>query len=684
MVVIVGYFNYDLLKITKNEFSKDFIEILFSNFFQPCIIEPTRCVNGNRPSLIDNIFINTIEKYIISGNLISKVSDHMPNFMIINEMLPKRPKIKKKIRDLTNFNELTFNEDINKINLKTIDFSNNTNEIFDQFQDDYIKVLEKHAPMKTLTVNEMRWTQKPWITKSIQKSIQIKDLLYGKFLRTKNPYWHNRYKSYRNNIKRSIFFSKKQYYGKYFAHHERDSKKIWSGINDIIHKNRKKNIDDIFINEQGNIITDQKRVSNSFNHFYTNIADQLVSKIGNTNNKYQDFLKNPNKHSIFLNEIEPDEVLNLLLKLNQNKSADFFGISPKFVKISAPFIHNKLATIFNLSIKTGSFPDKMKIAKVIPLFKSGSKMEVSNYRPISLLPIFSKIFEKLMHSRIFNFLQSNQILYSKQYGFQKNKSTEHAILDIQSKIVDAFENRETPCCIFLDFAKAFDTVNHQILLNKLNHYGIRGNTLDWLSSYLTNRKQCVQIGNQHSDFLPVNCGVPQGSVLGPLLFLIYINYIANSSQIIDFHLFADDTCIFYSHKNKTILENTLNSELCKVSSWLIANKLSLNVDKTNVLVFRTKNLSDEQLLNLYINGEQLGEKIFAKYLGVLIDHKLTWEPQIKQIKSKLIKGNAILAKTRHFVDQQTIRNLYNAMIQPHIDYGALSWGSSAQIHLQKN
>ena len=216
-------------------------------------------------------------------------------------------------------------------------------------------------------------------------------------------------------------------------------------------------------------------------------------------------------------------------------------------------------------------------------------MEIGNYRPISLLPIFSNILEKLMHSRVYSFLQDQNILLKSQYGFQKNKSTEHAILDIQSKIIDAYENKETPCCIFMDFAKAFDTVNHSILLDKLNYYGIRGNTLKWFESYLSNREQCVQIGNHSSGLLNIKYGVPQGSVLGPLLFLVYINDIAISSNILNFQLFADDTCIFYSHKNMATLESILNKELVNVSNWLIANKLSLNVDKTNVLTFRNKN-----------------------------------------------------------------------------------------------
>ena len=682
MIVITGDFNYDLLNLDKNAYSKDFIDILYSNFYQPCIVEPTRCVKGNRPTLIDNIFINTIEKDVISGNLIAKISDHMPNFMVLNDFVPKLPKIKRQMRDFVNFDKNAFNEDVNKIQLPSIDFTD-TNVIYNHFHDEFLRIVEKHAPMKILSNKETKWLLKPWITKGIQKSIGKKDVLYKKYLKSKSTFWHKRYILYRNRIKQLIFFAKKKYYTSYFDRFEKNSKKVWAGINSIIHKSTKNNIDDIFINENGNVITDQKVVSNSFNRFYTSIADKLVEKLGNPNNKFQDYLKNPNKHSIFLNEIEPDEVYNILLNLNPNKAADFYGISPKFLKIAANYLYKNLTNIYNHSFTTGVFPDKMKIAKVVPVFKSGSRMEVKNYRPISLLPIFSKIFEKLMHSRIYKFLQSNKIIFKNQYGFQKNKSTEHAILDIQSKIVDAYENKEIPCCIFLDFAKAFDTVNHNILLNKLNHYGIRGNCLKWLHSYLTTRNQCVQIGNKLSSALPITCGVPQGSVLGPLLFLVYINDIANSSDKIQFQLFADDTCIFYSHRDKTILENTLNNELNHVSNWLIANKLSLNVDKSNVLTFRNKNSNDDQILNLSINGEQLKEKIFAKYLGVFFYHKLTWDYQIEHITTKLVKGNALLAKLRHFVPEKTMLGVYNALIQPHLDYGILSWSSSAQSHLSK-
>ena len=405
--------------------------------------------------------------------------------------------------------------------------------------------------------------------------------------------------------------------------------------------------------------------------------------MGEANNKYQDYLKNPNQSSLYLNEIEPHEIEEIMMKLDIKKAIDIYGISPKLVKISANVISNPLCIIFNKSFQEGMFPNMLKTANIFPIYKADSKLKACNYRPISILPILSKILEKLMHQRIIKFITKHKILYEHQFGFQKGKSTEHAILDVYNKIIESIQENKVPTCVFLDFAKAFDTVNHDILIAKLHHYGIRGLPQQWLKSYLENRKQCVQIGMAHSNFETVQCGVPQGSVLGPLLFLIYINDIHTSAKEVIFHLFADDTCIFFSHKDLNVIESTLNNALGKISNWLIANKLSLNVDKSNLVIFSLNKSPHQHDIKIHINNELLEPKDYAKYLGLSIDSKLTWRNHIDNVNNKLVKGVGILSKLRYYVNEKTLITLYNAFIQPHINYGICAWGSAAKSNVNK-
>ena len=482
-------------------------------------------------------------------------------------------------------------------------------------------------------------------------------------------------------VKSEIAKNKRKYFDWYFKSNIDNSKKIWKGINEIIHNRSSKDNEEIFLDDNGSIITDQKKVANKFNKFYTNVADQLVRKLGNPTTKFQDYLKNPNKHSIFLNETDPGEIATLIHKLDVSKSGDIYGINARLLKDAGPSMATNLSIIFNLSIRLGIFPQPLKTAKVIPIFKADSKMLPGNYRPISLLPIIGKLLERIIFKRLSSFVQKYNLLFNRQYGFQTGKSTEHAHIDIQNSILNALEKKEIPCCLFLDFAKAFDTVNHSILLQKLNHYGIRGNALSLIESYLKDRDQCVQVNNATSDFEFIKHGVPQGSILGPLLFLLYINDIAESSHKLDFYLFADDTTIFLSDTNAQNLEETLNNELARVSEWLVANKLSLNVGKSNFLLFRQNNKQPPPSINVKINGLPVDEKDHAKYLGILIDNKLSFKNHIDHVKSRLVRGCAILAMVRHYVPKQILINTYNAHIQPHIDYCLPVWGYTYKTHL---
>ena len=382
---------------------------------------------------------------------------------------------------------------------------------------------------------------------------------------------------------------------------------------------------------------------------------------------------------MFLKETTPHEISIIIKELNVSKSSDIYGISSKFIKLASTPISTLLSIIFNKSIHDGIFPDSLKTAKVIPIHKNDSIFEVSNYRPISLLPIFSKIFERLMYTRLSEFITKHKILHDNQFGFQKNKSTELAVNSIISNIGTSFENKEIAHCIFLDFAKAFDTVNHDILINKLNHYGLRGSSLNWFKSYLTDRQQYTEIGNSLSDMCYIKCGVPQGSVLGPLLFLLYINDIVESSDILKFYLFADDTTIFYTSKPNTNTENILNTEINKVTEWLAANKLSLNISKSNMVTFSL--LQNKIPMNIKIDNIPLTKKQCVKYLGVFIDEKLNWKNHIQHVDLKLSKGIGLLSKIRHYVPNSVLKSLFYSFINPYINYSLLNWSCTATTNL---
>ena len=351
------------------------------------------------------------------------------------------------------------------------------------------------------------------------------------------------------------------------------------------------------------------------------------------------------------------------------------------MKLSSEHIEKCLSQIYTSSFCEGIVPDKLKSAVIYPIHKGETKMLCSNYRPISILPIFNKILEKLMHKRLTSFLDRHNILYTHQYGFQRGKSTDHAILDLHTNIIKAVEDREKSCSIFLDFAKAFDTVNHDILPEKLKYYGICGLRLNWFKSCLSGRYQCVKINNAKSDNQSIVGGVPQGSVLGPLPFLIYIN--DKSAPTVCFRLFADDTSLFYSNKSYKKMEIKVNISLDNIANWVKANKLTLNVKKSNLLVFDSRKSSKEKPpVKLFINDEELEQKDFAKYLGVYFNKQLSWSKHIEITNNKLHKVIGILPKPRKYVQEETIKNLFNSFLKPYIEYGNLAWGGAPKNKIE--
>ena len=506
--------------------------------------------------------------------------------------------------------------------------------------------------------------------------------IYKAYIKSKNPQKYEKYVLYRNTLNKTIRLSKKNHYLQYFRTNQMNTKKVWLGIKEALNQKKGNIKQDIMLEEDGKYIMDQQKVANKFCSFYSNISTELLKKLPATNKSPKDFLGEPLNNSIYLTEIEEHEIHSIISSMDIKKSPDIYNISVKILKLSEPVITPYLAKIFNNSFNTGIFPDNMKLAKVIPLFKGGSKLSVNNYRPISLLPLISKILEKLMHQRLTSFLNRFDILFENQFGFQKGKSTSQAILSLNKKIIDAIEKKKVPISIFLDFAKAFDTVNHSILLDKLYHYGIRGAAFNWFQSYLSDRHQIVEVNGKKSNKSLITCGVPQGSILGPLLFILYVNDMYKCSNKFIFTLFADDTSLFYAADKTADISNILNIELGNVSDWLVANKLSLNVSKSNYIIFEPITCKHKFNLQLMIMNENLERVEQAKYLGVFIDKKLNWAVHINYINQKLCKSLGILSKLRHYLNRDCLKQIYFAFFQSHINYALLNWGYTYKTHLE--
>ena len=345
-----------------------------------------------------------------------------------------------------------------------------------------------------------------------------------------------------------------------------------------------------------------------------------------------------------------------------------------------------LTSIINQSLKSGIFPKLMKLAKVIPLFKKEDNTIVDNYRPISLLPCFSKLLERIVFNQLYDYFNANKLIYKSQHGFREQHSTETAALEFMDRVISSLDKGNIELAVFIDLSKAFDTINHSILLYKLSYYGVKNTSLQWFHSYLTERTQFVEYDGTKSDQLPLDTGVPQGSILGPLLFIIYMNDVYKASTTFEFILYADDTslesplCKFRLDSNPDAhnISEQINSELSKLAEWLCINKLSINAKKTKYMLFHFPQINQSTLprLDLKIEGTPIERVPDFNFLGITINEHLKWNAHINKIQTKLNRSIGTLRRLQYNLPVTTLKTLYNSLILPHLQYGILLWGNS--------
>ena len=488
----------------------------------------------------------------------------------------------------------------------------------------------------------------------------------------------------RNDITKQIRLNKKIYYNEYFSKNNQNIRKLWIGINELINaKPNSKSVPTCIetkVNGKLTTLTEPKDIADTYNNHYTTVADKILEGRKYPGNKlYTDYLKDPNQHTFMTKPTTPKEIEDIIMVSNTMKSTGPYSIPNQIIKQISTSISTPISNICNNSFITGKYPDVLKISKVIPIHKKDSKLDVSNYRPISLLSNINKIIEKLMFERLYTFLEMHNCIYELQFGFRQKHSTNHALLSMTQEIRESIDKGSLAIGVFVDFQKAFDTVNHEILLRKMSHYGVRGVTNNWFQSYLTNRKQFVTIDGFNSDLKCIKHGVPQGSVLGPLLFLIYINDLHTCIRYSTTRHFADDTNLLYRIKKKSRNRNigkNLNIDLKSLNHWLLANKISLNSTKTEIIFFRAK-WEDILKTNITLNGIKLVNSVEIKYVGIVFDEHLSFEPHRKILNAKLKRANNLLAISRHYVPKDLLIQIYYGQFYSHLCYGCQLWGQNA-------
>ena len=678
----------------------NYLNTVFSHGFLQLSKKATRMIDGSA-TLIDHIITNCRRSNFCTGTLISDISDHFISFICNGKNVLQNHLRTITTRIFSAPNILKFKNALANSNWQPTLSEALTDNAYDAFWAQYKSIFELSFPLTKLKFNKNLHKINCFMSAGLLISRGTKNNLHKQSLSNPTPLTINAYKKFRNLYAKTLRAAKIFHIQSKLKNCKGNSKQTWQILNECTGRTvKKENVDKIISN--GSITEIPLEIANEFNNFFIKVGQEISDSVPTIDRNPESYLIPPVIQSPFsLQNVTPEYLVKIVRDLKPKNSTDIDGVSTKMIKIVINEIKIPLSHIFNLSLASGDFPSKLKRSKVVPIFKSGNKIECDNYRPISLLCSISKVLEKVVAKKLLDHLQSNNLIYNHQYGFLPKRSTEQNLIQVTNYITNALNEGMYCIGVFIDLRKAFDVCSHKILLKKLKNLGISGVNLKWFQSYLSNRLQKVEINGTLSDEQSFNISVIQGSILGTILFLCYINDFYTCTTLFS-TLFADDGSCLAKHKNLQILVNYVNTELQKIANWFLSNKMAINTSKTKFILFRTQGKQvDESICKIFYNNNEIGKPVDQnlifnierihnsgttknfKLLGILLDEYLSFDSHINLLCSKVAKSLYIINRVKNTLPKESLVTLYYALIHSHISYCTSVYGSATPTSLSK-